>query len=92
MLRAVHVNWTIHGAVANAENCARDPELDVTFYNSGLNQPSLGFAPVPCLEGTFTVDKLPINFGKVGLRSNGMTVDSTSGYIDRNTVALVLLY
>lgn len=64
------------------------PALSVTFYNSGVNQPAIGFAPVPCIEGVFTLDKLPIKYGKVGIKRDGDSADVTSGYVDGNTVAL----
>jgi hypothetical protein len=64
-VRIVHVSWTVRGQVASASSCTAAPRLDITFADpSGY---SFGFAPVPCAEGRFTVDKMPKTFTSVSL-------------------------
>jgi hypothetical protein len=79
---AVHVNWTVKGAPASDEACAPSPDLQINFGVSA-DDASFGFAPVPCVEGKFTVDKLPTKFTTVRLR-HGSTwqtaaIDATTG-------------
>jgi hypothetical protein len=64
---AVHVNWTVKGAPASEEACASSPDLQINF---GVNEENavFGFSPVPCVEGKFTVDKLPTRLTTVRLR------------------------
>jgi hypothetical protein len=64
---AVHVNWTVKGAPASEATCAPSPDLQINF---GVNAENalFGFSPVPCVEGKFTVDKLPTNYTTVRLR------------------------
>lgn len=64
-VRAVHVTWTVSGAPASATSCAAAPDL-VLDLRSGSG-PNLGFEPVPCAEGKFTVDRLPTDYDQVEL-------------------------
>jgi hypothetical protein len=57
---AVHLTWTVQGAPADATTCASHPDLFVDFIDD--SQDRFGFAPVPCVEGRFNVDKLPVRF------------------------------
>jgi hypothetical protein len=68
-VRIVHVLWTVHDAAASATSCTNAPHLDITFYDG--NADSFGFSPVPCVEGKFTVDKLPTWYTSVGLERAG---------------------
>lgn len=64
-IRAVHVLWTVAGAAADANTCAASPDLGVEFIDdTGYH---FGYAPVPCMEGRFNVDKLPLSFDTVEL-------------------------
>ena len=60
----VHVTWTLSGAAASATTCASSPDLDITF---GTSTGSFGFSPVPCVEGKFTIDKIPTRYVTVSL-------------------------
>jgi hypothetical protein len=60
----VKIRWTISGQPASATTCAATPDLYVNFYNS---IESFGFAPVPCVQGQFVVDKLPTSYNQVEL-------------------------
>jgi hypothetical protein len=59
-VRQVHLEWTVQGAPADATTCASHPDLFVDFIDDF--QDRFGFAPVPCIEGRFNVDKLPTRF------------------------------
>jgi hypothetical protein len=64
-VRAVHVTWTVSGAPANATSCAAAPDLLLDLRSR--SGPNLGFEPVPCAEGKFTVDRLPTDYDQVEL-------------------------
>ena len=67
-IREVHVTWTVGGMPANATTCDAALDLEIQFVaTSPAANPRLGFAPVPCAEGKFSIDKLPIAFTLVGL-------------------------
>ena len=69
-VRAVRVTWTIQGMPASATTCASTPSLYIQFDGSTV-QDSFGYAPVPCQEGVFSIDKLPSRFGQVELGVEG---------------------
>ena len=79
---AVHVNWTVKGAPASEETCKPSPDLQINFGVSEENA-VFGFAPVPCVQGKFTVDKLPNNYTTVRLRHGSKwetaPIDATTG-------------
>ncbi|MDB4952625.1 MAG: hypothetical protein JWO36_194 [Myxococcales bacterium] len=82
-VRMVKVVWTIRGMAANATTCAPTPDFYIQFDGYSY-QDTLGYAPVPCLQGQFSVDKLPTRFDQVemgveGGRGNLTIVDPTSG-------------
>jgi hypothetical protein len=64
-VRAVHVTWTVSGAPASATSCAAAPDLVLDLRSR--RGASLGFEPVPCAEGVFTVDRLPTDYDMVEL-------------------------
>lgn len=53
---SVHLRWTVRGQPATAAACAPSPDLRVAF--SGRDPGSIGFAPVPCKAGLFTIDRV----------------------------------
>ncbi len=63
-VRTVHVTWTLSGAAPTTATCTNLNDLEITFYDGGQDG-TFGFAPVPCLEGKFTVDKLPLTYTSV---------------------------
>jgi hypothetical protein len=81
-IRQVDVTWTIRGAAASVMTCGSHPDLYLSFIGIDSND-TLGFAPVPCRIGQFTIDKLPTRFRQVELGVEGGTRDfatiSTSG-------------
>jgi hypothetical protein len=65
-VREVTVLWQIDGMSADETRCSAIPELFVQF--DGLDfRDTLGFAPVPCAQGKFHVDKLPTRYLEVEL-------------------------
>lgn len=80
-VRAAHITWTVNGAAASASSCTSTPDLELDFFSS---QGSYGYAPVPCMEGKFSIDKLPVWFTSVSLQSQSSGA-SASGTIDAAT-------
>jgi hypothetical protein len=74
-VRSLLVRWTIHGGAASATACGSTPSFQLYFDDSSSGD-EFGFAPVPCMEGQFTLDKLPIRFDQVELLT-----DPDGGYL-----------
>ncbi len=64
-VRVARAKWTIGGAAANTQSCSNQPDLFIGFLGNAGEQ--IGFAPVPCRAGQFTVDKLPTFYTAVEL-------------------------
>ena len=75
-VRSVVVKWTVKGEPASTATCTH-PDLYVQFDGSDYGD-TLGFAPVPCREGTFSVDKLPKRYLQVELGIEGGATDISS--------------
>jgi hypothetical protein len=83
-LHAAHVNWTIVGMPASATTCNPARQLAVAFKGPGRLY--LEYAPVPCVEGRFTIDKLPISYDAAWLGDRGKPpqyspLDPTTGEV-----------
>ena len=78
-----HVAWTLSGAPANAQTCANLLDLDIQFVDQADDY-WFGFSPVPCVEGKFTIDKLPKWYTQVGLGPIGDRTGA-SGFLDGTT-------
>lgn len=89
-VRAVRVTWTVGGAAATAAACQRHPDLYIRF-NGGVAD-DLGFSPVPCEIGQFSIDKLPLPFTRVELGDDRRGGAWTSGPITSGAAALDLAY
>src|SRR5690348_5055460 len=82
-VRTVHAQWTVRGMAASSDACAAVPDLLIAFAQSTAPGLRLSYAPVPCVEGKFTIDKLPTTYDRVelGRESGGApqvaTVDAT---------------
>src|ERR1044071_3304892 len=59
-VRTVHADWTGRGMPASSTTCAGAPSLMIAFVESSSPGLRLSYAPVPCVEGRFTIDKLPM--------------------------------
>ena len=79
---AVHVNWTVKGMAASEDACSPSPDLEVDF-RAGDSDARFGYSPVPCIQGKFTVDKLPTKYNLVRLRHGSTwemaTIDAATG-------------
>ena len=64
-VRTLHVVWTVNGTPASAANCTSFADLELDFISDFGD--SFGFAPVPCMEGSFTIDRIPRRFTQVEL-------------------------
>ena len=71
-IRQVDVTWTIRGAPASVMTCGSQPDLYLSFIGNDSSD-TLGFSPVPCRIGQFTIDKLPTRFRQVELGVEGGT-------------------
>lgn len=93
-VRTVHVTWTIRGAAANTTSCSNALHLDISFIVAGDQYADqFGFSPVPCIEGKFTIDKLPNRFDEVQLAKTGDLSGFGEGLFGSDgTVALDLSY
>ncbi|MGN6110722.1 MAG: hypothetical protein ACTHU0_36805 [Kofleriaceae bacterium] len=63
-VREVKAVWTMHGLPANKATCADHRELYIMFEGSNPGE-DLGFAPVPCENGQFFIDRLPTSYHRV---------------------------
>lgn len=90
-VRVIHVTWTLQSAAADSMTCGASPNLDITFFDTSGSQ--FGFSPVPCVEGKFTIDKLPTWYTTVQLARTGDYNGGASGtFASDGTVALDLSY
>jgi hypothetical protein len=69
-VREVTATWTVNGMPAGAQTCASIEDLMIQFDGSDFND-TLGFAPVPCSQGQFHVDKLPRRYIEIELGIDG---------------------
>lgn len=76
-VRAVKVEWTVNGMPASETACASTQDLAVNFVGD-RGDDAVGFAPVPCKIGQFSVDKLPTRFGTAELGRDGGSVTARS--------------
>lgn len=83
-IRTVRAEWTLRGMPAGADTCAAAPSLMISFWGSGGYGGSLSYAPVPCAEGVFTIDKLTASFSQVQLGKTAGTSPTTAN-IDPTT-------
>jgi hypothetical protein len=82
-IRMVKVTWTIRGMAASAQTCAASPSFYIQFDGRSV-QDTAAYAPVPCDQGQFSVDKLPRRFDQVEMGVEGRVhdiaiIDPTSG-------------
>ena len=69
-VRAVTTTWTVRGAAADDTTCASHPTFYIAYLGRDYGD-RLGYAPVPCALGRFTIDKLPTRFRAVELGVDG---------------------
>jgi hypothetical protein len=83
-IRMVKVTWTVGGAPASATTCASHPDLTVELGSDYVGD-TVGWAPVPCAAGQFTLDKIARRFQNAAIGYGTST--SLTGFIDANGVA-----
>ncbi len=88
-IRSVVINWTVSGAAPTATSCASIANLVLQFDTNDLST-SFEFEPVPCIEGKFTLDKLPTIYTQVDLGSENDFAQSEPIGSD-NTVSFDLI-
>ncbi len=86
-VRVIHASWTVDGRPATIATCT-SPDLAIAF--AGDFGGYLGFAPVPCSAGLFTVDKLPVFFTQVELGIDGEGASTSATFDDTGAAALDL--
>ena len=84
-IRGVKVTWTIGGKAASATTCASTPDFYLEFYDTSYGY-DFGYAPVPCMQGQFFIDKIPRRYTEVGLSSDQTRFASTK-LIDASNMA-----
>ena len=85
-IRAVVTTWTVGGEVASVASCTGHPDLSIRFATTSGD--SFGFAPVPCRNGKFTIDKLPTSYTRVELAVDGASY-ATSASITSTGDAMI---
>lgn len=85
-IRAVHITWTVSGAAASATSCAGATDLELSLQGHGVA--GFSFAPVPCVEGAFTVDRLSKAYDRVELGRNQLR-DAQAATIDASGNAML---
>jgi hypothetical protein len=91
-IRMVKVTWTIRGQIATATTCGMSPALTnmELIFSTGDFGTQFGYEPVPCVEGQFTIDKIPTAYSYVEMDSPaGQTLASATIQAD-NTAKLDL--
>lgn len=69
-VRSVTATWTVKGMPASVTSCGSHTDLFIQFLSSTATD-ELGYAPVPCMNGLFTIDKLPKRYFQVELGIDG---------------------
>jgi hypothetical protein len=71
-VRAVMTTWTIKGQPASKTSCGPVTDLQISFTGGEAGE-ELGYAPVPCENGQWLMDKLPRTYTAVELgKENGL--------------------
>ena len=70
-VREVKTTWTIQGREASVTTCGAVKDLQISFDGSEAGENSIGYAPVPCENGQFFMDKLPRSYTLVELGKDG---------------------
>lgn len=87
-VQAIHVVWTLQGTQASQTSCSNSPDLEIEF--SGNYENPWGYAPVPCMEGKFSIDKMPITYTYVNLGRESDITTGTGGRLDATTLTATL--
>jgi hypothetical protein len=89
-VHAVTVSWTVNSeAAATSTSCSAHPDLYLQFNGVEYGD-AIRFAPVPCVEGQFFVDKLPTRYQSVELGVEGGSRFGDGAAIDPATASAKL--
>jgi hypothetical protein len=80
-VRTLHIAWTVSGQAAGSATCANAPDLQLMLGLDGYDY-SFGWAPVPCVEGKFTVLNMPNDYTTVALIRENDPSGGATGVID----------
>lgn len=72
-LRSVRTTWTINGQQPTLTTCASFPSFELDYYADPYGNDVFGYAPVPCMQGSFFIDKLPTRYTTVAIGSNAFS-------------------
>jgi hypothetical protein len=87
-VQTIHVVWTLEGAAASQTSCSTAANLEIDF--SGNYADPWGYAPVPCVEGKFSIDKMPKVYTYVNLGRENDVTTGTGGRFDATTLTATL--
>ncbi len=88
-VHVIHVSWTVNARPASTETCVNAPDLELTFSEPYGELGTFGFAPVPCVEGKFTIDKMPLGYTTISLERQYDYQGGTIGTFDSTGSALL---
>ena len=74
-VRMVKVTWTIGGMPASATTCASVGDFAL-YFQDPVTADSFGYEPVPCMEGQFTIDRIPTRFSEAAVNANVQPIGS----------------
>lgn len=69
-VQSIRVTWTLSGRPASTVTCTGHEDLFVHFEGPNPGE-TIGFAPVPCFTGQFSIDKLPKTYDSVEVGAEG---------------------
>jgi hypothetical protein len=86
-VHVIHVVWTLDQQPASQASCATIPApLELSFTDQ--DGATFGFAPVPCVEGKFTIDKMPTSYTSTSLYPEyNYDAGGANGYFDATGTA-----
>ena len=84
-VHSIHITWTIQTMAATQTACSTASANDLEIDFSGNGEDPWGYAPVPCMEGKFSIDKMPIAYSYVNLGRDGDVSSGGGAKIDVTT-------
>jgi hypothetical protein len=77
-VREVKTTWTLRGLPASTSTCTNSRDLQIGFSGGAGGEEPLSYAPVPCENGQWLMDKLPRSYTIVELGRDGGFPDTKS--------------
>ena len=66
-VRVVTTTWTIDGAPPTGTTCRGIRELAIDLLSPNFDEDVQSYAPLPCLAGSFALDRLPLGYDQIHL-------------------------